>query len=71
MLSGVIAAAVPPTLFEHPLMSGFLSMIVMLFIGIPTYTCASASTPVAAALVMKGLNPGAALVYLLADRPPA
>jgi HflK protein len=66
VLSGVIAAAVPPTLFEHPLMSGFLSMLVMLFIGIPTYTCASASTPVAAALVMKGLNPGAALVYLLA-----
>jgi len=66
VLSGVIAAAVPPWLFEHPLMSGFWSMIVMLFIGIPTYTCASASTPVAAALVMKGLNPGAALVYLLA-----
>jgi HflK protein len=66
VLSGVIAAAVPSSLFEHPLMSGFWSMIVMLFIGIPTYTCASASTPVAAALVMKGLNPGAALVYLLA-----
>jgi HflK protein len=66
VLSGVIAAAVPPALFEHPLMSGFWAMIVMLFVGIPTYTCASASTPVAAALVMKGLNPGAALVYLLA-----
>ena len=66
VLSGAIAAAVPPALFEHPLMSGFWSMIVMLFVGIPTYTCASASTPVAAALVMKGLNPGAALVYLLA-----
>jgi HflK protein len=65
VLSGVIAAALPPTLFEHPLMTGFWSMIVMLFIGLPTYTCASASTPVAAALVMKGLNPGAALVYLL------
>jgi HflK protein len=66
VLSGVIAAVVPAWLFEHPLMSGFASMIVMLFIGIPTYTCASASTPVVAALVLKGLNPGAALVYLLA-----
>jgi hypothetical protein len=30
------------------------------------YICASASTPVAAALVAKGLSPGAALVLLLA-----
>jgi HflK protein len=66
VLSGVIAAALPPALFEHPVMTGFWSMIVMLFIGLPMYTCASASTPVAAALVMKGLNPGAALVFLLA-----
>ncbi|MGH8630453.1 MAG: FtsH protease activity modulator HflK, partial [Burkholderiales bacterium] len=42
------------------------SMLVMLLIGIPIYVCASEATPVAAALVMKGLNPGAALVFLLA-----
>lgn len=38
----------------------------MLVIGIPLYICASASTPVAAALVLKGISPGAALVFLLA-----
>jgi membrane protease subunit HflK len=38
----------------------------MLLVGIPIYTCASASTPIAAALVLKGLDPGAALVFLLA-----
>jgi len=38
----------------------------MLGVGIPLYICASASTPVAAALVVKGLSPGAALVFLLA-----
>jgi len=38
----------------------------MLGVGIPLYICASASTPVAAALVLKGLSPGAALVFLLA-----
>jgi len=37
----------------------------MFLLGIPIYTCASASTPVAAALVLKGLSPGAALVFLL------
>lgn len=46
----------------HPL----LSMLVMLAAGIPMYVCATASTPIAAALILKGLNPGAALVFLLA-----
>ena len=40
-------------------------MVAMLILGIPIYTCASSSTPIAAALVLKGLNPGAALVFLL------
>jgi len=44
----------------------FLSMLVMLVAGIPMYVCATASTPIAAALILKGLNPGAALVFLLA-----
>lgn len=43
-----------------------LSLFIMLGVGIPLYICASASTPVAAALVLKGLSPGAALVFLLA-----
>ncbi len=30
------------------------------------YVCATSSTPIAAALILKGLNPGAALVFLLA-----
>jgi membrane protease subunit HflK len=38
----------------------------MLAVGIPMYICASGSTPIAAALVLKGLSPGAALVFLLA-----
>ncbi|WP_051148620.1 permease [Desulfospira joergensenii] len=43
-----------------------LSMLVMLGAGIPMYVCATSSTPIAAALILKGLNPGAALVFLLA-----
>ncbi len=38
----------------------------MLVLGIPMYVCATSSTPIAAALILKGLNPGAALVFLLA-----
>src|SRR5262249_45194136 len=51
---------------ERYLGGGLVTMLLMLLIAIPIYTCASASTPVAAALIMKGLDPGAALVFLLA-----
>ena len=37
----------------------------MVLIGIPLYICASASTPIAAALVAKGVSPGAALIFLM------
>ena len=37
----------------------------MIAFGVPLYVCAEASTPVAAALIAQGLNPGAALVFLL------
>ena len=43
----------------------FFSMLLMLVIGIPMYVCASASTPIAASLILKGMSPGAALVFLL------
>ena len=38
----------------------------MLVLSIPLYTCASSSTPMAAALALKGLSPGPILVFLLA-----
>ena len=41
-------------------------MLVMMAAGIPMYVCATSSTPIAAALILKGLNPGAALVFLIA-----
>jgi hypothetical protein len=41
-------------------------MLLMLAVGIPLYICATASTPIAAALILKGVSPGAALVFLLA-----
>jgi uncharacterized membrane protein YraQ (UPF0718 family) len=47
-LSGVIAAALPPDIFERYLDDPLASMLVMLVVGIPLYTCASAATPVMA-----------------------
>ncbi len=66
LVSGVISFFVPTTFFDHYLSGEYSSLLAMLLIGIPIYICASASTPIAAALVLKGLSPGAALVFLLA-----
>lgn len=65
-LSALVAALVPAHFFQDVLPSGWPAMLAMLAVGVPTYVCAAASTPVAAALVAKGLDPGAALVFLLA-----
>ena len=66
VVAALITVLVPPSLIEHYLGGGFVTMLIMLVIAIPVYTCASASTPIAAALILKGLDPGAALVFLLA-----
>lgn len=67
LLSGLIVVLVPPELFASPALHGFGGMLLMLAIGIPTYVCAAASTPIAATLMAKGLSPGAAFVFLLAS----
>ncbi len=63
--AGAISALVPQGWLEAGLGGGFVAMLVMLVAGVPMYICATASTPVAAALILKGLSPGAALVFLL------
>ena len=64
-LAGILGALVPDNFFERYLGSPWTAMLVMLAVGLPLYVCATASTPLAAVLVAKGLNPGAALVFLL------
>ncbi|MBC8209166.1 MAG: SO_0444 family Cu/Zn efflux transporter, partial [Desulfobulbaceae bacterium] len=65
IIAGIITAAIPDELLVSWLGGGLSSMMIMLVIGIPLYICATASTPVAAALILKGVSPGAALVFLL------
>ena len=64
LLSGLVMVIVPDNLAEYGL-SGWYMYAIMLLAGIPLYMCASASTPIAAALVAKGISPGAALVFLM------
>jgi uncharacterized membrane protein YraQ (UPF0718 family) len=65
LLSGIIDVLIPTELITEYLGGGLVSMLIMLAAGIPIYICASASTPIAAALILKGVSPGAALVFLL------
>jgi hypothetical protein len=66
LLAGIIAALIPESLFTTYLGNGLSAMLIMLAAGIPLYICATASTPIAATLILKGVSPGAALVFLLA-----
>lgn len=65
LIAAFISALVPDGYFAEKLGTGIFPLIAMMFLGIPVYVCATASVPVAAALIMKGLSPGAALVFLM------
>jgi len=65
LLAGVITTLIPSEILTRHLGGGISSMFIMLAVGIPLYICATASTPIAAALIISGVSPGAALVFLL------
>ena len=66
VLAGIIAALVPEQFVAGYLGSRPVSYLVMLLVSLPMYVCATMSTPIAAALVAKGMSPGAALVFMMA-----
>ena len=69
MAFGLVMAAIIASLIEPGNLtaygSGLGAMLLMLLVGLPLYICASASTPLAAALLVAGLSPGTVLVFLL------
>ncbi len=70
LLVGLVLAAATLTWLPEDFLTrwggGFIAMVVMALVGIPMYICATASTPIAAGLLMTGISPGAVLVFLLA-----
>lgn len=70
LVVGLVFAALVQTFVPSSFMAqwghGLTGMLLFLIIGIPMYICATASTPVAAGLMLAGVSPGAALVFLLA-----
>ncbi|WP_105199590.1 SO_0444 family Cu/Zn efflux transporter [Pseudoalteromonas sp. T1lg10] len=70
LMIGLFFAAVVqtyvPTSYLSQWGSGILAMTVMVLVSIPMYICATASTPIAAGLLLAGVSPGAVLVFMLA-----
>ncbi len=66
LLAALISVVVPDEFFLEFSSWTILQMIVVLVIAVPMYICSTGSIPIAAALIMKGLSPGAALVMLMA-----
>lgn len=54
------------SLSQFPVLTGASALVMTLLLSLPLYVCATASVPIAAALVSSGLPPGAALVFLMA-----
>jgi len=65
LTTGVLAGVLPEDFFLRFLPWPLLTMALMALVGLPMYVCASASTPIAAAMIAKGLDPGSALVFML------
>lgn len=65
-VAALITICIPAEWFSVFQDNTFASMLLVLCIAVPMYVCATGSIPIAVALMMKGLTPGAALVLLMA-----
>lgn len=66
VVAAAITVLVPTEYFAVFQGNTLASMLLVLCIAMPMYLCATGSIPIAVALMMKGLTPGAALVMLMA-----
>lgn len=66
LLAALLAVVIPDDFFTKYVNSPWLNIFIVLLASVPLYVCATGSVPIAAVLLMKGLSPGAALVFLMA-----
>lgn len=66
LIAALIAVVLPDDFFATYIQNDFLGMLIILVASIPLYVCATSSVPIAAVLMLKGISPGAALVFLMA-----
>ncbi len=66
VVATLITVLVPDDFFQTYARWPLLNMVIIVLVAVPMYICATGSIPIAAALMMKGLSPGCALVMLMA-----
>ena len=67
LVAAAISIFLPPDYIANHFTSNiYVQFFTMLIISIPFYVCATASIPVAVALMAKGISPGAAFIFLMA-----
>jgi uncharacterized membrane protein YraQ (UPF0718 family)/copper chaperone CopZ len=66
LLAALISVLLPADFFSRFQNLGVLELLIILAASVPLYVCATGSIPIAAVLLMKGVSPGAALVFLMA-----
>lgn len=66
ILGALITAAIPQNLSELLVEYSWISYLIVIVIAVPMYVCATASLPIAAALMLSGVSAGAAFVFLSA-----
>ena len=64
-IASLINIFLPDNLFLTYLGDGIVPMLFMIIVGTPLYVCATASIPIALAMISKGATLGAALVFLM------
>ncbi|MBF0380773.1 MAG: SO_0444 family Cu/Zn efflux transporter [Magnetococcales bacterium] len=66
VITALVMTFIPVGELNNVMESGWLAMFVMVLASVPVYVCATASTPVAAAMLYAGLTPGMALAFMIA-----
>jgi uncharacterized membrane protein YraQ (UPF0718 family)/copper chaperone CopZ len=64
-IAALISALVPPNELGKLVPRGPGQIALLMLIGIPVYVCATASVPIAMALIHTGVSPGAAFAFLV------
>ena len=66
IVAGLITVFIPDSFFVVFQGNTWASMLLVMCLSLPMYLCATGSIPIAVALMIKGLTPGAALLLLIA-----
>lgn len=66
LAAGIISALIPPGFIGKNLGTGVLPLLIIVLIATPMYVCSTASIPLVASLIAKGMHPALGIAFLIA-----